>query len=280
MATSGFDADETKQLRVARDIPSMNRNRRAIVLATVAVWIPLVIQADVGAGESEQRFLGLLSWLLLLALLRQQESGVQAQVLAAVAFATLIEYTASPLLRLYVYRLENVPSFVPPGHGLIYLAALLAGGADFTRRYARMVRWTALSACGAWVVWGLTFSSRLDTLGATLFLIFGVCMIAGRQHGVYAAAFVVTTYLELVGTALGSWTWSAHDPANLFSIGNPPSGIAGGYCVIDWVGLRGGQVLLRRLRSWRGESLEQHGRDADDARQESGDLSPTLAPVA
>src|SRR5688572_7643287 len=127
MATSGFDADDTKQLYVARDVPSMNRNQRTIVLATVAVWIPFVIQADVDAGVAEQRFLGLLSWLLLLTLLHGQKSGVQAQVLAAVAFATLIEYTASPLLRLYVYRLENVPSFVPPGHGLIYLAALVAG---------------------------------------------------------------------------------------------------------------------------------------------------------
>jgi hypothetical protein len=262
-------------------VTTVNRNATTIVLATVAIWIPLVIQADVGAGLGQQRLLGLLSWVLLFTLLRGQEPLVQAQVLAAVAFATVIEYTASPLLRLYVYRLQNVPSFVPPGHGMIYLVALLSGGSGVVTRYRNAVRWSALSACGAWVLWGLVLSPRRDTLGATLFLIFGVCLILGRQSGVYAAAFVVTTYLELIGTALGSWAWSLQDPASLFTIGNPPSGIAGGYCVIDWVGLRGGLALLCAVRTWkRAGSVDQHGGEADDARQEPGDLGPALAPVA
>ena len=40
------------------------------------------------------------------------------QVGAVIVAATMLEYTASPLLGLYTYRLHNVPSFVPPGHGL------------------------------------------------------------------------------------------------------------------------------------------------------------------
>ena len=47
-----------------------------------------------------------------------------AQVAVVVAFATAIEYLCSPLLGIYTYRLHNVPAFVPPGHGLVYLAAL------------------------------------------------------------------------------------------------------------------------------------------------------------
>src|SRR5205085_11025183 len=35
------------------------------------------------------------------------------------------------------------------------------------------------------------------------------------------------------GTGLGTWAWQAHDPTGLIGIGNPPSGIAGGYCFFD-----------------------------------------------
>ena len=57
--------------------------------------------------------------------------------------------------------------------------------------------------------------------------------LVGRAPLVYAGAFIVTSYLELVGTGLGAWTWAHHDPTGLLSIGNPPSGIPGGYCFLD-----------------------------------------------
>ena len=49
----------------------------------------------------------------------------------------------------------------------------------------------------------------------------------------YVGAFVVVTYLELLGTALGTWTWQPYDPTGLVSMGNPPSGAAGGYGWFD-----------------------------------------------
>jgi hypothetical protein len=39
------------------------------------------------------------------------------QVATLVVLATLLEYSASPLLGLYTYRLDNVPSFVPRATG-------------------------------------------------------------------------------------------------------------------------------------------------------------------
>ena len=50
----------------------------------------------------------------------------------------------------------------------------------------------------------------------------------------YAAAFALTAALELYGTRLGTWTWAAHDPTGLLSAANPPSGIPGGYCWLDF----------------------------------------------
>ena len=58
---------------------------------------------------------------------------------------------------------------------------------------------------------------------------------------------MVVTYLELIGTSLGTWTWQPADPTGLISIGNPPSGIAGGYAFFDAAALF---VAPRLLLLW------------------------------
>jgi hypothetical protein len=50
---------------------------------------------------------------------------------------------------------------------------------------------------------------------------------------VYAASFFITAELELLGTAFGIWTWAAAAPVIHLPAGNPPSVIAGGYCLMD-----------------------------------------------
>jgi hypothetical protein len=213
------------------------------VPAIVAVWVAVVLGLDTGASLGQQRLLGVGTWVLLLALLRREDVLTRVQVGVVVAFATVVEYVFAGWLGVYVYRLENVPWFVPPGHGLVYLAAVVLG------RYAwvhRIVPWT-LVACGLWALWGLTLSPTLDTLGAFWFL----CLLAfsrfGRSQSVYAGAFLVVSYLEIVGTSLGTWAWQPHDPlTGWIAIGNPPSGIAGGYAWFDFAGL----LLAPRLLVW------------------------------
>jgi hypothetical protein len=38
-----------------------------------------------------------------------------------------VEFTFSPLLEVYLYRFHNVPMYVPPGHGLVFLSAWALG---------------------------------------------------------------------------------------------------------------------------------------------------------
>ena len=85
------------------------------IAAAVLVWIPGVLLADRGASLARQELLGLGTWVLLGTLLRREAPLVRAQTAVVVAFATAVEYTFSPLLHVYVYRLHNVPAFVPPG---------------------------------------------------------------------------------------------------------------------------------------------------------------------
>jgi hypothetical protein len=211
-------------------------SRPFVVAAIVVGWLALGLALDDGGGVGRQRLIGAATWLLLIVLARREPRATQVQVATLVVLATLLEYSASPLLGLYTYRLHNVPAFVPPGHGLVYLAAVLVGRSPaVTQR--RWIAPAALVVASAWAVGGLLIPDRPDTLGALLYLSFAAFVLRGRTPGVYAAAFALTAALELYGTHLGTWTWAAHDPTGLLSAANPPSGIPGGYCWLDFYAL-------------------------------------------
>lgn len=219
--------------------------RDAALPALVAVWVLVVLGLDTQATLTQQRLLGLGTWLLLLAVLKGETVAVRAQVAVVVAFASVVEYVFAGWLGVYVYRLENVPAFVPPGHGLVYLAALCLGRSAWAHRHARAFLTTTLVLCAAWAVWGVTLSDRPDALGAFWCL----CLLLFARYGssplLYAGAFVVVSYLEIIGTGLGTWTWQPYDPTGLISIGNPPSGIAGGYAWFDAAALALAPRLVR-----------------------------------
>jgi hypothetical protein len=207
-------------------------------------WVPLVLLLDRSAGIWEQRLLGVGTWLILLALLRREVPLVRAQVAVVVLFATAVEYTFSPLLQVYVYRLDNVPAFVPPGHGLVYLCALAMGRSAWVRRRLRVLVVATVLVGGAYAGWGLFVHSRPDALGAFWYLCLLGFLCWGRSRPLYVGAFVVVTYLELLGTWLGTWEWQTHDPTGLVTIGNPPSGAAGGYGWFDLAAVLAGPAVL------------------------------------
>ena len=64
---------------------------------------------------------------------------------------------------------------------------------------------------------------------------------------VYLAAFFITTWLELIGTAVGTWKWAAIDPVLGLPQGNPPSGVAAWYCLVDAVAIGGAPLILNGL---------------------------------
>ena len=208
-------------------------------------WVPLVLLLDRGASLGSQRLLGVGTWALLVALLRKETPLVRAQVAVVVAFATAVEYTFSPLLEVYVYRLDNVPAFVPPGHGLVYLCALAMGRSAWVKAHLRLAILVTLSLGGAYAGWGLLVAERLDVLGAFWFGCLVGFLAWGRSRPLYVGAFVVVTYLEILGTWLGTWEWAARDPTGLVAIGNPPSGAAGGYGWFDLAAVLAGPAVLR-----------------------------------
>src|SRR5262252_6123905 len=103
---------------------------------------------DTRVGLGGERALGVLTWLLLLCALRPLPALVRAQALGVVAFATVGEVTGSIIWGVYHYRLHNLPLFIPPAHGLVYLSGLALA---LSLRERPLV-W--LAAAGA-ITWGV-----------------------------------------------------------------------------------------------------------------------------
>lgn len=224
----------------------------AHVVALAMSWITVVLLIDAHSTRWTQRVLGLGTWLVLAWVLRRESALVRVQTAVVVVFASIIEYTFSPLLEVYTYRFDNVPMYVPPGHGLVYLAALAIGRLIWVQRHSRMCVAGVMLVGGSWALYAVALAERPDVLGAFWFLCLVGFLAWGPSRGLYVGAFLVVTYLELVGTTLGTWTWQHRDPTGLVSIGNPPSGAAGGYGWFDLAALvLGPGVLVRwqRLQS-------------------------------
>ena len=215
----------------------LRRLPRDLALALAGFgWVGLGLLLDHDAGVWRQRAIGIVTWALVAALLAGETRAVRTQVVLVIVSATCVEYAASVGLGLYTYRLGNVPLFVPPGHGLVYLSAIALGRSRLFAERRRLLVSATLAVAGAWAFVAL-LGPRHDVLGAVLFVVFARFCLAGRAPLVYCGAFLLTSYLELLGTGLGSWTWARHTAGGLIPMGNPPSVISGAYCFLDLFGL-------------------------------------------
>ncbi len=221
------------------------------VAATVLAWISVVLLLDSDGSLWLQRGLGVATWGVLLLVLRAERPLVRVQTGVVVVIATAVEYTFSPLLEVYTYRFDNVPSYVPPGHGLVYVAALALGRSLLVRAHLRVCTALVLVVGGAWAGYGVLLASRPDALGLFWFCCLAGFLCWGPSRPLYVGAFVVVSYLEIVGTVLGTWQWQPRDPTGLVTIGNPPSGAAGGYGWFDLYALWLAGPLLARWRRLR-----------------------------
>ena len=215
------------------------------------VWVPLVLLLDVGAGIWAQRALGVGTWLLLLALLRREAPLVRAQVAVVVAFATAVEYTFSPLLGSTSTGSTTCRRSSRRDTAWSTCARSRSAGRRGSAGTRHLRSWPPSWSAGPYAAWGLVGSGRPDALGAFWYLCLLGFLVWGRSRTLYVGAFLVVTYLELLGTWLGTWAWQTHDPTGLVTIGNPPSGAAGGYGWFDLAAVLAGPAVLaaaHRLR--------------------------------
>ncbi len=205
--------------------------------AFVAVALPL----DRATSTLEQSALGLSAWAFLVIALHLQSPAVRVQVVTLVVLATFLEIIGSIVWGAYRYRLENLPLYVPAGHGLFYLAALRVASLPLLERHARRIVIGVIAGATLWMLYGVARPPLPDLLGFVTWAIFIRFIVRGRYPLLYAVSFAMTTALELYGTGLGIWRWAPVLPGLMLPAGNPPTGIGAGYAAMD--------ALTRRIVS-------------------------------
>jgi len=198
-------------------------------------YLAALLALDHAASYREQLGLGVVTWLVLGFALSRVPFERRVQTLGVVAFATVGEVTGSLIWGVYHYRLHNLPLFVPPAHGLVYLTGLALAAA--LRRHAYGLVVAAAAAAATWGLLGLTVLPRRDVAGAFGVPLLLVFLWRSRNRSIYAAVFLVVASLELYGTALGTWRWAHVLPGLGIPDGNPPSGVASGYVWFDVMAL-------------------------------------------
>jgi hypothetical protein len=208
---------------------------------TVPRWYALALPAylagllalDTRVSYHGQLALGALTFVVLAVALRALVPLARAQAVGVVLFATIGEVTGSLVWGVYHYRLHNLPLFIPPAHGLVFLSGVALS------RYvrARPLVWAAAVGAAVWGIAGLTVLPRLDVAGAIGVPLLLVVLWRSRARAVYAGVFVAVAALELYGTSIGTWRWASTLPGLGIPDGNPPSGVASGYVWFDVMAL-------------------------------------------
>jgi hypothetical protein len=227
--------------------------------AYLLTYTPILLLADSRISALWQQWmLGLLTFVVLYLAALKAPKEQRWQVWTCVVVATGFEIFGSLIWGVYRYRLHNVPLFVPPGHGLVYLFGLLAAGTPMVVQHGRRVAYVILAGAGTWAVLGLTLlpvvTGRFDLQGALCLPVFAWFVLRSPRWALFAAIFIATGELEIFGTAFGNWAWLPVAPWTHIPSGNPPSVIAGGYCVIDasvLLAMRAVTLARSQLRSLR-----------------------------
>jgi hypothetical protein len=201
----------------------------------IAGYLAALLAVDTQVELPGQLVLGALTWVVLVVAARPLPVERRAQVAVVICAATVAELTGSILWGVYSYRLHNLPTFVPPAHGLVFMAGLSLSEA--LRRHSRPLVLAAGGIAFAWGVLGVTVLPRTDAAGALGVPLLLAFLCRSRARAAYAGVFLVVAALELYGTAIGTWRWAEELPGLGIPDGNPPSGVASGYVWFDVMAL-------------------------------------------
>lgn len=209
---------------------------RWFIAVAIAVPLGCAIDTQLALSEGEQWALSAVVWVVVLSVLPELTRRRQVMLLCFLPMIAFAEYVLSHRLGWYVYRLDNIPPWIIPAHGIVFLTALRV--VDTHAVSTRTLAWSAAGAQAAYGLGNLLLGG--DQVGALLSGVYVLGMIVLPPEGkrFYAGLGLLVAYLEIVGSSLGVWVWSPEVLGGLTET-NPPSGAVGGYAMVD-----GGAVLL------------------------------------
>ncbi len=212
------------------------------MLAALVLTVIVGLLVDKFGGIPGQLVVSVWTWALYLLLLTRINQKLRLPLLLCLVISTVGECCLSLLWGLYVYWLQNVPFFVPPGHVLLF-----ALGLTFA---PRLPRWALLlTALSAAAYGAMAFLASTDTLSAALAILFLAFMAFGSNRRLYATMFVISLLMELYGTWIGNWAWVPAVPGLPLTAANPPLCVGGLYCALDLLVVNADRLLHRWRRS-------------------------------
>lgn len=194
----------------------------ALALTTLALGIPL----DASAAWWAQPAVSAWTWAALATIVTIAHAQERRELVACVVLATAGELFLKDVWGLYVYRLDNLPLFIPPGHALVYATA---------RRLARAAPGWLASAVGATfaVVVVRAAWAGTDTLGLLWFGVFLAYVRGSAEPSLCASLFLLALAIETYGTTLGGWRYFTAEPWFGLTTTNPPVWIGAIYCTLE-----------------------------------------------
>jgi hypothetical protein len=205
-----------------------------LVVAILAIGIPL----DALGPAGSQAIVNACTWAALLWVVWRSSPRHRRELAACVVLATVGELFLMEVWGLYHYRLHNLPLFIPPGHALVFTAAM-----RLSRRVPRWFPW-AVVACAAPYI-GYAAWTGFDTQGLLWFAVLLGFMRWGREQNLYGVAFVMALLIETYGTSLAGWQYHTAEPWFGLTTTNPPVTVGAIYCTLEVLVRRAGRAFER-----------------------------------
>ena len=200
----------------------------AVVAATLVLGIPL----DALGPPGSQTVVSLWTWAALLWVMWQSPAQHRRELAACVVLATAGELFLMEVWGLYDYRLQNLPLFIPPGHALVFSAAM-----RLSRRVPAWFPWAVFAGSAPYAAYA--WWAGFDTQGLLWFAVLASFMRWGREQSLYGVAFMIALAVETYGTSLGGWRYHPVEPWFGLTTTNPPVFVGAIYCTLE--------VMVRRL---------------------------------
>lgn len=238
-------------------------SRPAIFVPTFFVFTMAGLWVDSFTTLPQQILLSVVPWVALIVLCLPLTTEERTRVIIVVLAATCGEIVGSIIWGLYIYRLDNLPLFVPAGHGLVYLAGWRISQLDVAARHQQRFVAIVIALIATWGVLGLSgVLGRVDIAGAVGCVVVIVFLLISRDAPVIAGVFIVVGVLEIYGVWIGTWAWVPVVPGFDFepfpiTMGNPPSGAVSGYVGFDLTGVLLGTVVANWLTRRRQRAADQ-----------------------
>jgi hypothetical protein len=181
---------------------------------------------------------------------------IRSQMLFAVIIGFFGEHLFSIALGMYKYRLGNVPLYVPPGHAIVYIAAVYFCKDAIVKTHRKQFEKLFTIFVLVYATLFLIFANDIFGFVMSLLVIY---FLRNKpiERLFFLTMYIVVAFLEIVGTHYRCWEWpnTAYGVLPFLKSANPPSGISLFYFLLDlgclWLYKQRNLIAWKRMKGIR-----------------------------